>query len=344
MPNTVPDSSNYQHVAVGVIFRNNNILISKRKKTAHQGDLWEFPGGKVEANEAALQALHRELHEELGIIVEQAQPLISIPFHYSNKAENTQSTEDIQDSSVRVLLDVWVISHFSGRPFSKENQPIKWVNKNQLKNFSFPAANKHIISALSLPDSYVITPDIDVSDANTKAQFILDFKKICQQAYSLIQLRFKKTCPDITLIQELCQIALTSQIKLQLNSSLIELYSTEYCQLGIHLTSEDLFNKKLSPLEINKSAYYSASCHNLDDVIQANKRGLDFIVISPVNKTKSHPQAIDLGWEQFEELSKQAQMPVYALGGMNFEDIEKAKLYGAQGIAAISAFWNKDIN
>jgi len=341
MQNTELDSDKYQHIAVGVIFRNNYILISKRKKNAHQGDLWEFPGGKVEANETVLQALHRELDEELGIQLEQAQALISIPFNYPNKVKKTDSTRETQDNSIKVLLDVWIVTSFSGRPFSKEHQPIKWVNQKQLNNYSFPAANQHIISALSLPESYVITPDIDVSDIKMKEKFLVDFKKLCQQGYSLIQLRFKLSSPDKTLIQQLCQVAKSSQINLQLNSSLIQLYSNEYAQLGLHLTSQDLYTTQLSQLEKNKSAYYSASCHNIEDILQANKLGVDFIVLSPVQATRSHPQAQTLGWQQFEELTKNAQMPVYALGGMNIVDIEKAKLSGAQGIAAISAFWNE---
>jgi 8-oxo-dGTP diphosphatase len=344
MQNTVVDSKKYQHIAIGIVFRNNYILISKRDKNSHQGDLWEFPGGKVEANETALQALSRELDEELGIRLEYAEPLISIPFTYLNQAKEIDHTNASPETSINVILDVWLVRSFSGRPYSREKQPIKWVNQNQLKNFAFPVANQHIISALYLPDSYVITPDIDTSDINAKEKFIADFKTICQQAYSIIQLRFKKTCLDQVFIKQLCQIANSSQTNLQLNSSSIKLYSNDYAQLGLHLTSRDLYTTQLSQLVKNKSAYFSASCHHLDDIIQANKLKLDFIVLSPVKKTKSHPQAAAIGWQQFEELCKQAQMPVYALGGMTGEDLEKAKLSGAQGIAAISAFWNKETN
>ena len=93
-----PMPASVVHVAVGVV-RNpqGNILIAKRPAHAHQGDLWEFPGGKVERGESLQQALQRELHEELGIDVTHARPLIRIPHSYPDK---------------QVLLDVWLIEGF----------------------------------------------------------------------------------------------------------------------------------------------------------------------------------------------------------------------------------------
>ena len=61
--------------------------------------------------------------------------------------------------------------------------------------------------------------------------------------------------------------------------------------------------------------------------------------MSPVNKTRSHPYATPLGWEAFKQLTTKAHIPVYALGGMQEQDLEKSKNNGAQGIAAIGEFW-----
>ncbi|MGW8227561.1 MAG: NUDIX domain-containing protein, partial [Gammaproteobacteria bacterium] len=70
-------SSSVVHVAVGVVQNpQGKILIAKRPAHVHQGELWEFPGGKVEAGESLPQALRRELHEEIGIDVNHARPLI----------------------------------------------------------------------------------------------------------------------------------------------------------------------------------------------------------------------------------------------------------------------------
>jgi 8-oxo-dGTP diphosphatase len=121
------------HVAVGVI-RNpaGEILISKRHLESHQGGLWEFPGGKVEAGETVIEALQRELLEELGIRFADARPLLEIEHDYSDKA---------------VCLDVWLVDTFSGCAEGREGQPLAWVKPARLHTYEFPAANHPIIAA-----------------------------------------------------------------------------------------------------------------------------------------------------------------------------------------------------
>ena len=119
--------SNILHVAVGVIKNAaNEVLISKRDQNVHQGGLWEFPGGKIEAGESVRNALGRELNEELGIVVSSASPLIKVRHTYPD---------------LTVLLDVWRVDSFKGQPQSLEGQAIAWVPDDQLTKYSFPAAN-----------------------------------------------------------------------------------------------------------------------------------------------------------------------------------------------------------
>ena len=71
------------HVVVGVVSdERGHILLSRRPPHVHQGDLWEFPGGKLKTGETAPQALRRELDEELGIIPTDYRPLIRIYHDY----------------------------------------------------------------------------------------------------------------------------------------------------------------------------------------------------------------------------------------------------------------------
>lgn len=122
------------HVAVGVISDGaDRVLISRRADHLHQGGLWEFPGGKVEANETVEQALCRELSEELSIEVTAQQSLLTIEHDYPDKA---------------VLLDVWWVSAFAGEPQACEGQPLRWVDIALLHEFEFPAANQPIILAI----------------------------------------------------------------------------------------------------------------------------------------------------------------------------------------------------
>lgn len=124
------------HVAVGVIVdRQQQILISRRHDDAHQGGLWEFPGGKVEAGEPVTEALARELKEELGIECPDSgmQALIEIHHDYSDK---------------HVLLDVWWVRDFKGEARGLEGQPLSWVAPDALADHAFPAANAPIIDAV----------------------------------------------------------------------------------------------------------------------------------------------------------------------------------------------------
>jgi 8-oxo-dGTP diphosphatase len=132
MPNTEPKPT--LHVAVGVILRNGELFIAKRQGDQHLAGLWEFPGGKVEANETVLDALKRELHEELGINVINAEPLIEQRHEY-----------DIRT----VVLDCWLVTQFSGEAHGKEGQPTTWARIDECAStYPMPEPNVHILNAL----------------------------------------------------------------------------------------------------------------------------------------------------------------------------------------------------
>lgn len=67
--------------------------------------------------------------------------------------------------------------------------------------------------------------------------------------------------------------------------------------------------------------------------------GCDFATLAPVAVTASHPDTAPLGWSHFAELVDHARLPVYALGGMQPDDLDHARGHGAFGIAAIRSFW-----
>ena len=132
MPNT--ELKPTLHVAVGVILRDGELFIAKRQGDQHLAGLWEFPGGKVEANETVLDALKRELHEELGINVINAEPLIEQRHEY-----------DIRT----VVLDCWLVTEFSGEAHGKEGQPTTWARIDECASiYPMPDPNVHILNAL----------------------------------------------------------------------------------------------------------------------------------------------------------------------------------------------------
>ena len=107
--------------------------------------------------------------------------------------------------------------------------------------------------------------------------------------------------------------------------------------VGVHFSSMRLNALTHRP----DVALVAASCHNRRELEQAQAIGADFAVLSPVKKTRSHPDAQSLGWKAFHALVDDANIPVYALGGMTESDIDQAWQSGGQGIASISAFWNE---
>ena len=121
-------------VAVGILIDDaGRVLVARRAPEAHQGGLWEFPGGKVEAEETLLEALARELREELGVRVESTEPLLVLEHDYGDK---------------QVRLDVHCVTRWSGQPRGLEGQPLAWQRPEQLRDWAFPTANRLILERL----------------------------------------------------------------------------------------------------------------------------------------------------------------------------------------------------
>jgi len=310
------------HVVAAVIENNQGqIFIAKRPDHQHQGGLWEFPGGKVEIGESTKQALKRELFEEIGIQIQKFEPLIQISHDYPDKS---------------VLLNVWRVTDFDGKAHGKEGQQTCWVNKSELNQFSFPAANKPILSATKLPQHYLITPE---PDFNQRTDFLETIEDRFKDGIKLVQLRAKLLNPRQlkTLYLEVKEISQAYDATLLLNSTIN--FAEDIGAQGVHLSSHEL----MKTIKLPKNLLCAASCHSKQEIIAASNLGVDFIVLSPVLKTISHPESTPLNWENFSDLCKSAPIPVFALGGMKLEHLPQAIDSGAQGIAGIRSLWCKQL-
>ncbi len=119
------------HVVAGIITNEADlVLIAKRPEGKPLAGYWEFPGGKLEAGESGMDALRRELREEINVNVLEAIPWFSIQHQYPNK---------------KVSLEVWQVQGFEGAPIGNEGQEIRWVTREALSNYHFPEANTEII-------------------------------------------------------------------------------------------------------------------------------------------------------------------------------------------------------
>jgi 8-oxo-dGTP diphosphatase len=122
------------HVAVGIITNERNeVLIAERPSGKSYNGFWEFPGGKVEKNETILQALQRELLEELGIQLITAEAWLEFNYTYPDRA---------------ICLHTWRVTQFTGEPRGVESQRIQWASLDQLDQFQFLPGNVDILKQL----------------------------------------------------------------------------------------------------------------------------------------------------------------------------------------------------
>lgn len=310
-------------VAAALVDASGQVLIAQRPRDKHQGGLWEFPGGKLEINEERWQGLRRELQEEIGIDITHGQPLIGVQHDYSDKS---------------VFLDVWLVDQWQGIARGVEGQEVRWVTLDELAQYEFPAANRPIIKALRLADRYWITPE-----PRNIGEFLYQFEcTLTANNLKLCQLRAKSIdhATFLRMANGAITIARNHHAKLLLNADVSVLRSIDAD--GIHLTSDRLMALNSRPL--SKGKILAASVHNELQLRHACHIDADFAVIGPVLPTKSHPEALHLGWKEFQRLSRISNIPVFALGGMNINDIELARRNGGQGIAGISAFTHEVFN
>jgi 8-oxo-dGTP diphosphatase len=94
---------------------------------------WEFPGGKRQSGETPLAALKRELDEELGIDVLEAEPVLQLLHDYPDKC---------------VRLDVWRVVRYRGIIVAREAQPLRWVTVAECRGLALLEADWPIVERL----------------------------------------------------------------------------------------------------------------------------------------------------------------------------------------------------
>ncbi|MBC8167088.1 MAG: (deoxy)nucleoside triphosphate pyrophosphohydrolase [Bryobacteraceae bacterium] len=110
-------------VAAGLIVRDGRILIGQRKKADSHGLKWEFPGGKIERGETSVDALARELEEELGIQARIGREVVRYTWSYPKRAT--------------ILLMFHIVTEFSGDPQSLAFERIAWEPPDRLPGYDF---------------------------------------------------------------------------------------------------------------------------------------------------------------------------------------------------------------
>lgn len=122
--------------ACALIDADGRVLIAQRPAGKAMAGLWEFPGGKVEAGERPEQSLIRELREELGIVVKEEclAPLTFASHLYPD---------------FHLLMPLYVCRRWEGIVAAQEQQALKWVRPNDLRNYPMPPADEPLIPHLA---------------------------------------------------------------------------------------------------------------------------------------------------------------------------------------------------
>jgi 8-oxo-dGTP diphosphatase len=308
-------------VVAGVIRdKTGRILLARRTEGRDLAGLWEFPGGKREANETPEGALARELHEELGIDIDCGPPLIAVPQRYPHK---------------RLRLDVRHVAAWRGTVRGHEGQALAWVPPHALASYAMPPADIPVVAALLQPDRYLVTPAPNGSDAT----WLERLEHALVAGVRRVQLRAPH-CPPKRwrlLVEAAVDAGRRHGADMLVNGD-VEL--AQAFDIGVHLRAAQLAELDARPLP--EGARVAASCHTLEDLRRAETLGCDFVVLGAVAKTTTHPEIAPIGWDGFAALREETALPMYAIGGMRVEDIGVARAHGAQGIAAIRGLWPGD--
>lgn len=305
-------------VAAGVLFdETGRVLVQRRAEDAHVGGTWEFPGGKADPGESREAALARELREELGIEVRKARPLIRIQHTYPEKT---------------VLLDVWRVESFDGEPRGLEGQPVEWVFPGNLSKLEMPPADRPIVHAVRLPDICLVTANTPSADD----AFLERLETRLAAGIRLVQLRADRDPGDLErLTRAAGAVCERHGAWLVLNGNPSD--ALAWGAHGVHLNGARLRQCRERP--VPEDFWLSAACHDDTELDMASRLPVDFLFVSPVKPTASHPGSPALGVEGFQRLCELAQMPVYALGGMTPHDRELVWHSGGQGVAGIRGCW-----
>ena len=121
-------------VVAGIIVRNDRFLAARRSLSMSEPGFWEFPGGKVEAEETLGQALARELDEELSIAID---------------AFSLWKVKEKKVKGRAIRLFFHLVTEFSGAPTPREGQELAWITCEEARGYSFLPADEEILSELS---------------------------------------------------------------------------------------------------------------------------------------------------------------------------------------------------
>ena len=316
-------------VAAGLIMRaDGSLLLAERPGDKPWSGWWELPGGKIEPGESVLQALARELKEELDIEVTEATPWVTHVHEYPKNI---------------VRLSFCRVTGWNGTPTGIEGQTLAWVNPHEpLTVGPVLPATEPPLRWLRLPDRYLLTC---INDQSNLPGFLDKLTLALQNGVRLVQFREPSWAAKAQATEvydgfkQVLQRCRQFGAQCLVNSVHPAAWWDEAD--GVHFRAQDAAALQpeatpAAPAPGNKTQRLTGvSAHNAQELAQARRLNADFAVLGHVLETPSHPGQPALGWDEFTRLALEAGMPVFAIGGQSAGTLEQAKQHGAHGIAGI---------
>jgi 8-oxo-dGTP diphosphatase len=304
-------------VAAAVLIRaDGSFLLAQRPAAKVYGGYWEFPGGKLEPGEPPVQALARELHEELGLDIDGATPWITRIHAYPHGT---------------VRLHFFRVRRWRGDPHGREGQAFAWQRVDAITVAPMLPANAPVLRALELPTQYALSNATEVGEE----AFIAALRRRLAEGLRLVQLR-EKTMPRerlARLARRVVNLVHEAGGRVLVNAD--DALAREAGADGVQLTAAQLGTTDARP----PFDWVGASVHASAELRKAEALGVDFAVLGPVQPTPTHAAVVPLGWNGFERIARDAAIPVFAIGGLAAADLERAWERGAHGIAMIRGAW-----
>jgi 8-oxo-dGTP diphosphatase len=298
-------------VAVAVFIRpDGSFLLSSRPEGKPYPGYWEFPGGKIEPGESVLQALKRELMEELNVAITDATPWFSFMMVYTHAT---------------VRLHCWRVTAWQGEMQGMEGQQFAWQQLAAIGVAPTLPGCAPIFRALALPHVYAITNATEVG----VEVYLEQLESALERGLRLIQIREKnmsgESCLQFAKRVRARANAFGARVLVNSDVDLARAIGAD----GVHLTALQLQQCASRPdIEL-----VAASTHSREEIVRAAELNLNFVVLGAVKPTRTHADVAPLGWDIFAAMVASTPLPVYALGGLSHGDLIEAMAHGAHGVA-----------
>lgn len=328
-------------VAAGMILRpDGSLMLGQRPEGKPWAGWWELPGGKIESGETTLQALARELKEELDIDVREATPWVTYVHEYPKTI---------------VRLAFCRVTAWDGEPRGVEGQNLAWVQPGQAVGVGpLLPATEPPMRWIQLPDQYLIS---NIGNRAGLDAWLITLQAALNAGIRLVQFREPTWATEAgpeayAAYQRVLQLCRQSGARCLVNSC----HSQDWWALadGVHLRAADarslagscgpgsaqrpsvgMGKEATEERRASLPGLIGVSAHTEADLQAARLLNADFAVLGHVLPTPSHEGVPGMGWAGFRTLAEDAGLPVFAIGGQSPRTLGEARQHGAHGIAGM---------